>query len=218
VRCWYSGCRRAHRVTRPHVVWPGQPAGGEYGIERRVPGVRARSDKQAAFAQGRVHGHQGCDRGRQLRPRIENPETIGSATAGAGTVKAKFHDFTIKKPVDAASPLLFEASAMGGHYNTVSLVLRRSGMHGGGKPYLVFTFKTVSVKSVDWSGQSGGNRPEEQVVFEYGSLGIAYTKQLPDGSPVASPITTGWDRVRNISAPRRPRHFRSNAWLFRGST
>ena len=79
--------------------------------------------------------------------------------------------------------------------------LKRRQHLGGGKPYLVFTFKTVAVKSVDWSGQSGSDRPEEQVVFEYGSLGIAYTKQLPDGSPVGSPITTGWDMVRNVSAP-----------------
>jgi type VI secretion system secreted protein Hcp len=138
---------------------------------------------------------------------IENPQTIGSAAAGAGAGKAKFHDFTIKKPVDAASPLLFEAVAMGAHYNTVSLVLRQSGVQGGGKPHLVFTFKTVAVKSVDWSGQSGGDRPEEQVVFEYGSLGIAYSKQLPDGSLVGSPITTGWDVVRNVLAPPPPSPF-----------
>ena len=132
---------------------------------------------------------------------IENQISIGSA-AGAGAGKAKFHDFTIKKPVDAASPLLFEASATGGHYNAVRLILRRSGAQGSGKPYLpylVFTFEMVFVKSIDWSGHSGGDRPEEQVVFQYGRLEITYHTQNPDGS-LGSPTSTGWDIIKNSSA------------------
>jgi type VI secretion system secreted protein Hcp len=128
---------------------------------------------------------------------IENQISIGAATTGAGAGKATFHAFTIKKPVDAASPFLFEASATGGHYNIVRLVLRRSGVQGSGKPYLVFTFKLVGVKSIDWSGHSGGDRPVEQVVFEYGSLVITYMKQNPDGS-LGSPTSTGWNRVSNV--------------------
>jgi type VI secretion system secreted protein Hcp len=125
---------------------------------------------------------------------MENSPNIGSASAGAGAGKAKFHDFTIKKAVDAASPLLFEAAATGGHYNIVRLVLRRSG---GKLPYLVFTFKLVGVKSVDWSGRSGGDRPEEQVVFEYGSVAITYRKQnLVDGS-LGQPTFQSWSRISN---------------------
>jgi type VI secretion system secreted protein Hcp len=127
---------------------------------------------------------------------IQNQISIGAATTGAGAGKATFHDFTIKKQVDAASPFLFEASATGGHYNIVRLVLRRSGVQGSGKPYLVFTFKLVAVKSIDWSG-SGGDRPVEQVAFEYGSLVVTYMKQNPDGS-LGSPTSTGWNRVTNV--------------------
>lgn len=134
---------------------------------------------------------------------IENQISIGAATTGAGAGKATFHAFTIKKPVDAASPFLFEASATGGHYNIVRLVLRRSGVQGSGKPYLVFTFKLVAVKSIDWSGHSGGDQPVEQVVFEYGSLVITYMKQNPDGS-LGSPTSTGWNRVSNIPEPPSP--------------
>jgi type VI secretion system secreted protein Hcp len=131
---------------------------------------------------------------------IENQISIGAATTGAGAGKATFHNFTIKKPVDAASPFLFEASATSGHYNIVRLVLRRSGVQGSGKPYLpylVFTFKLVAVKSIDWSG-SGGDRPVEQVVFEYGSLVVTYMKQNPDGS-LGPPTSTGWNRVSNVA-------------------
>ena len=134
---------------------------------------------------------------------IENQISIGAATTGAGAGKATFHAFTIKKPVDAASPFLFEASATGGHYNIVRLVLHRSGVQGSGKPYLVFTFKLVAVKSIDWSGHSGGDRPVEQVVFEYGSLVITYMKQNPDGS-LGSPTSTGWNRVNNVPEPPSP--------------
>jgi len=83
--------------------------------------------------------------------------------------------------------------------NIVRLVLRRSGVQGSGKPYLpylVFTFKLVAVKSIDWSG-SGGDRPVEQVVFEYGSLVVTYMKQNPDGS-LGPPTSTGWNRVSNV--------------------
>ena len=125
---------------------------------------------------------------------MENSPNIGAATTGAGAGKAKFHDFTIKKAVDATSPLLFEASAMNHHYNIVKLFLRRSGAK---LPYLAFTFKLVGVKSVDWSRRSGGDRPEEQVVFEYGSVAITYRRQNPADGSLGSPTFQSWSRISN---------------------
>jgi type VI secretion system secreted protein Hcp len=126
---------------------------------------------------------------------MENSPNIGSASAGAGAGKAKFHDNTIKKAVDAASPALFATSAVGGHYNTVKLVLRPSSAK---LPSLVFTFTMVVVKSIDWSGHSGGDQIEEQVVFEYGTVAITYRKPNPDGS-LGLPTTQGWNRIKNSS-------------------
>src|SRR5438105_8515124 len=58
---------------------------------------------------------------------VENPTSIGSATGGAGAGKIKFNEFTIKKTVDKASPLLFKVCASGDHFRTVTLYLRKAG-------------------------------------------------------------------------------------------
>src|SRR5438552_3455385 len=58
---------------------------------------------------------------------VENKSTIGSATSGAGGGKAEFHEFSISKLVDKASPKFFQNCVAGAHYKTVSLAIRKAG-------------------------------------------------------------------------------------------
>jgi|GEM_PF-1376130 len=127
---------------------------------------------------------------------VENPTTIGSATGGAGAGKAKFNEFTIKKTVDSASPLFFKNCVTGAHYKNVTLSMRKAGgeSQSSGQVFLKYSFGTVFTTKIDWSGP-GDEGPEEQITFVYGTLGITFTPQNPDGS-LGTPTSASWPPVR----------------------
>jgi type VI protein secretion system component Hcp len=80
-------------------------------------------------------------------------------------------------------------------FQEVGLALRKGG--GGtlsGKIYLVFLFKLVAAKTINWSYDD--ESPKEAVEFEYGGLQVHYTPQKPDGT-MDTPIPGGWNRVKN---------------------
>lgn len=130
---------------------------------------------------------------------IENTVNITSASTGAGAGKAEFKEFTIKKQTDKASPSLAITCGQGGHYELVQLRLRKSGVKssgGAGDVYLAYDFKLVAVKSVEWSGSSGDDVPEETVIFEYGALKIGYKPQDKTGK-LGNVIERSWCKVTN---------------------
>src|ERR1700730_6172824 len=95
---------------------------------------------------------------------IENTLNITSASSGAGAGKAEFKEFTIKKQTDKASPSLALTCGQGGHYDLVQLRLRKAAgkwSGGGGDVDLAYDVKVVAVKSIEWSGSSGDDVPEE---------------------------------------------------------
>jgi type VI secretion system secreted protein Hcp len=100
---------------------------------------------------------------------VENPTTIGSATAGAGGGKAKFNEFQITTTLDSASAAFFKSCVAGAHYDTVILEMRKAGgdpTHPG-TAFLKYTFHTVFVTKIDWSGP-GDESPTEAITFVYG--------------------------------------------------
>lgn len=128
---------------------------------------------------------------------IENTSTIGSATSGAGGGKAKFNEFTIKKPTDSASSMFFRNCCAGIHYKTAILAVRKSGgdVSAAGKPYLEYAFGLVFTTKIEWSGP-GDEGPEESITFAFGKLGIRYWKQDEDGQ-ITTKRVVGWDQVTN---------------------
>src|SRR5207247_3610375 len=87
----------------------------------------------------------------------------------------------------------------GEHYEKDVVRLRKSGAKGGaasGDVYLSYDFKLVAVKSVEWSGSSGDDVPEETVVFEYGALKIGYKPQNKDGT-LGKLVERAWNKVTN---------------------
>ncbi len=130
---------------------------------------------------------------------IENTLNISSASGGAGAGKADFKEFTIKKQTDRASAILAATCGKGGHYKEVQLHLRKSGVSPtgpSGGTYLEFHFKLVAVKSIEWSGSSGDDVPEETVVFEYGALKMKYRPQSKDGT-LGAVIERAWNKLTN---------------------
>lgn len=128
-----------------------------------------------------------------------NPVTIGSGTTGAGGGKVSFSGFSIMKKTDKTSPVLFQQCASGTHYTSALVTLRKAGGDSQVE-YLKYTFGTVFVDSIQWSGSSGGDdTPMESVSMSYGSLQIDYTPQDAAGKPLPA-IHGGWDVTKNQKA------------------
>jgi type VI secretion system secreted protein Hcp len=129
---------------------------------------------------------------------VEQTLNIGSASSGAGAGKITFNPFKITRSVDRSTPQLFNFAAAGTSFQNVGLGLRKSsGGDTAGRFYLVFNFKLVAVKSIDWS-HNDETGMTEIVAFEYGGLVIRYAPQNSDGS-FGAVIPGGWNRVKNIS-------------------
>jgi type VI secretion system secreted protein Hcp len=117
----------------------------------------------------------------------ENPTTIGSATGGAGAGKIKFNEFVITKKVDEMSPLLYKQMSFGAHAQTATLTVRRAES----APYATFTFKTVFITKMDYSGASQ-EVPTENVHFVVGS----WTLESSNGKG-GKAAKHGWNQVLN---------------------
>jgi type VI protein secretion system component Hcp len=101
------------------------------------------------------------------------PTQIGSGTQGAGSGKAKFGEFTIKKTIDSASAKLMQSGVTGAHYKTVILHVRKAGK----SPYLTFTFTNAYISSYQAGGHAQGDKlPEEAVTFTYAKETLKYGK------------------------------------------
>ena len=121
---------------------------------------------------------------------VTNKGSIGSATSGAGGGKAQFHEFSITKQIDSATPSFFKSCCAGAHYKTVVIELRKAGGEGAATTYLKYTFALVYVTKVDWSGP-GDEGPEETITFEYGKLDVQYQPQT-DGSGISTALSPYW--------------------------
>jgi type VI protein secretion system component Hcp len=72
---------------------------------------------------------------------------------------------TVDKPIDAASPGLFQRVVTATHDPSMTLTIRRTGANPF--VYMQYCFQTVFVDSVNQSGD--GDVTRETVVFAYGS-------------------------------------------------
>src|ERR1700730_3331182 len=61
---------------------------------------------------------------------VENHQTIGAVSGGAGAGKATLQILRVTKNIDSVSPNLLLASAVGAHFPQVNLYLRKAGGAG----------------------------------------------------------------------------------------
>ena len=126
-----------------------------------------------------------------------NP-TAGGATTGPGDGRGQVSTFKITKPVDAASPVLFQTCCAGTSFPTATVTVRRAG---GAAPleFLVYTFTKVYVSKVTTACPvlGGDHMPVEEVELSFASIHQKYVPQRPDGAG-GSPIEGGWDVALNM--------------------
>ncbi len=126
---------------------------------------------------------------------VEQVLNIGSQSKGAGAGKITFNPFSITRPIDKSSPIIYKMACSGTPFAEVGLGLRKgSGGETAGQFFLSFTFKLVAVKTIAWSHDE--TSPKETITFEYGALLVRYGIQNPNGT-ITPVIPGGWNRVTN---------------------
>ncbi len=131
---------------------------------------------------------------------IENVINLGSSSGGAGAGKAKFEELIITKQVDQLSPALLEICGIGGHFDEVKLVVRKSAAEAGksGGAYLTYNLKMVGISSVKWTTSNADDVAEEHVTFAYGAMQIEYRPTTKVGS-LGTPILGAWSTSKNAN-------------------
>ena len=106
----------AHQFTRRHALRIGVAAAATFAILLgSLAGARAAFDSYLVFDFSTIEISS-------VQWGAPNAANIGSATGGAGAGKVRFHDLTITRTTDAASPKLMQACASGQHFSTVRFV------------------------------------------------------------------------------------------------
>jgi len=113
---------------------------------------------------------------------LTQPGTMGVGSGG-GKGKVSFQEFNFTHALDAASPNLFKACAVGKHYPDGIVINRKAGE----KPldYMVFKFMDVFVTNVAPAGSQGGD-VMESVSLQFGKVEVEYKTQMKDGTAGAS--------------------------------
>lgn len=129
---------------------------------------------------------------------VENVTTIGTASGGASSGKAKLNEFVIRKKADKASGPLFQACCTGAHFPEAVLSIRKiSGSTKPGPAYLIYRFSMVFCTKLEWAGP-GDEGPEESVTFAYGALQVVYQPvDNTTGAPAGNALTIAWNQVVN---------------------
>jgi len=112
----------------------------------------------------------------------------GGGGGGAGQVAMQ--DFSFRMVVNKASPELFLKCATGKHIDEALLTCREAG--GQQQEYLKIKFTDFLVSSYQ-IGPGSGDKPEEQITFNFAKIELNYAPQKKDGSLDA--YVTHWVNV-----------------------
>lgn len=113
------------------------------------------------------------------------------AASGMPTGKRQHKPFTITKPIDKASPMLYNAMLTGETIPSIELSAGNPAAQGG--EYLKIRLEQVSVAGITASsggaGAAGDQRPMEEISLSYGKI----TWTWADGTEYAD----DWDAARS---------------------
>jgi type VI secretion system secreted protein Hcp len=115
--------------------------------------------------------------------------------SGGGAGKASFHDLSVTKFVDKASPDLYSACASGKHIASGTLVVRKAG---GENPveYMTITLDQILVSSVSTGGTQGEERLTENISLNFAKIKVEYKTQDSGGKSGAGG-TFSWNIAAN---------------------
>jgi len=124
-----------------------------------------------------------------------NPTTVGPGSGGLAAGRASVSSFNIMKRTETSSANLFAACCAGQHYKKCEVSLRKAtGVDGGQKVFLKYTFEDVMVESIQWSGSTGGDdTPTESVSLAFAKVAIEYYKQAEDTGSMSKVGNATWD-------------------------
>jgi len=114
---------------------------------------------------------------------------------GAGSGKSVPLDFNATKKSDKSTPRLAQAVAMGDHFKSAIITVRKAG--GTQQEYLTITLSDVFISSYQSGGSGGGNLPMESISLNYSKMVQEYKEQKPDGS-LAGSVKLGYDWSKNV--------------------
>jgi type VI secretion system secreted protein Hcp len=116
---------------------------------------------------------------------------------GGGAGKVNVQDLSITKWLDKGSTDLQQACCKGQHFDTATLVVRKSG---GDTPieYLTITMSEVMVTAVSTGGSGGEDRLTENVTLNFAKVKVDYIEQTEKGGEGAKPTYT-WNIAENAS-------------------
>ncbi|MGE0716419.1 MAG: Hcp family type VI secretion system effector [Alphaproteobacteria bacterium] len=118
-----------------------------------------------------------------------------TSTAGArtGAERVNIQELQFTKPLDAASPKLFEHVCTGKHIPTVQIeFVNPVGAH---EVFLKVKLTDAIVSGVSAAG--GGDWPQESVSMAFSKIEFDYIQYGKDGSRKGSK-TAGWDLAKNV--------------------
>jgi type VI secretion system secreted protein Hcp len=131
---------------------------------------------------------------------LTQPASFTRQTAGGGTAEAvQFSEMTIEKPVDKASPKLFEAACAGTHIKEVIIDYTRAS--DPAIKYMEIKLKEVVISGFDHHGDPKGEYqfPIEQIRMTFGAIEKIYTQQKADGKPGGN-VAAKWNVAKGAAA------------------
>jgi type VI secretion system secreted protein Hcp len=125
---------------------------------------------------------------------VSNPSSVlGGSRAGAG--KSVPIEFSVTKKCDISTPRLAQAVAMGDHFKSAIITVRKAG--GKQQDYLTITLSDVFISSYQAGGSGSGTLPMESISLNYAKLVQEYKQQKPDGS-LGGSIKLGYDWSKQV--------------------
>jgi type VI secretion system secreted protein Hcp len=102
-----------------------------------------------------------------------------SGQSGRAAGRASVSKFNLTKKTETSSAPLFAACCGGTHYAKVEISLRKAtGVDGGQKVFLKYTFEDVMVDSIHWSSSpEADDTPLETISLAFAKVAIDYFKQ-----------------------------------------
>ena len=125
---------------------------------------------------------------------ISNP-TSTLQGGGGGSGKSVPGDLMCTKKLDKSSPRLSQAVAMGDHFKSAILTVRKAG--GTQQEYLTFTLTDVFISSYSGSGPGSGTLPMESISLNYAKMVAEYKEQKSDGS-LGGSVKLGYDWAKQV--------------------
>lgn len=114
---------------------------------------------------------------------------------GGGSGKSMPLDFHMTKKTDKSTARLAQAVAMGDHFKTAIITVRKAG--GSQQEYLTITLNDVFISSYQAGGSGNGNLPMEQLSLNYSKILQEYKEQKPDGT-LGGSVKLGYDWQKNV--------------------